>query len=401
MDQAKEEALRNHPAFAASQLKALFAKEALKETQSAFYPFATGYVDAVDTAWDNTRILAGGLNNPSVYDRVGEGISVSQTITDFGKTRNRSKGAQAELRAADAGAEASREQVLLNVEANYLAALQAKAVLAVSSQTVESRRLLVEQVGTLANHQLRSDLDVSFAQVSLEQAELLFQKSEGDLESAMASLGDALGRKDVRLFTLVDDRKPAESVADLSELVLLALNHRPELLQLHYQRDAYYHLAESAKDANYPTLAAVGVIGNTYAADVHLPDKYAAAGIQLTVPIFEGGALIARQRQQEILARIADQTLREAEDKVVREVRIARASVQTSIQRLSTTRQLLKHATEAFELSQSRYKAGSASIVELSEAELNQTAAAIAYANADYDTQIQEALLAFEIGGLQ
>src|ERR1700677_3547790 len=129
MEAAKAEALRNHPAYAAAQLRQLLAKEALKETQSAYLPTANGYVDAVDTAWDNTRILAGGINNPSVYDRVGEGIAVSQLITDFGRTRTLSSGAKSEVRAAAQGAEASREIVLLNVEANYLAALQAQAVL--------------------------------------------------------------------------------------------------------------------------------------------------------------------------------------------------------------------------------------------------------------------------------
>ena len=57
MDEAKADALRNHPAYAAAQLRQLLAKEALRETRAAYFPTANGYVDAVDTAWDNTRIL--------------------------------------------------------------------------------------------------------------------------------------------------------------------------------------------------------------------------------------------------------------------------------------------------------------------------------------------------------
>lgn len=71
----------------------------------------------------------GGLNNPSVFDRVGEGVAVSELITDFGRTRNLAEGAKAQVKAASQGAEAARAIVLLNVEANYLAALQAEAVL--------------------------------------------------------------------------------------------------------------------------------------------------------------------------------------------------------------------------------------------------------------------------------
>lgn len=401
MEEAKAEALRNHPAYAAAQLRTLLAKEALKETQSAYFPTANGYVDAVDTAWDNTRILAGGINNPSVYDRVGEGVAVSELITDFGRTRNLSKGAKAQERAAAQGAEATREMVLLNVEANYLAALQANAVLGVAKQTIATRQLLVDRVTALAKNQLKSDLDVSFAEVALGQAELLLQKAQGDADNAMASLGAALGRKDTEPFALVDDHRLAPAPPELSGLVASALSQRPDLLNLRYQRDAALNVAAAAKDANYPTLAAVGVIGNSFAEDTHLPDKYAAAGVQLSVPLFEGGAITARQHEEEIRARVAAEALREAENNAVRDVRLALVAVQTAYKRLSTTRQLLKSSNQAFELAQARYKVGSSSIVELSDAQLNQTYAAIALANAEYDTQVQAAVLDYQSGALR
>lgn len=400
MEEAKAEALRNHPAYASAQLRALLAKEALKETQAAYYPNATGYVTAVDTGWDNTRILAGGINNPSVYDRVGEGITISQLITDFGRTRNLSSGAKSQVQAAVQGAEASREQILLNVEANYLATLQAQAVLEVARQTLSTRKLLVEQVSALARNQLRSELDVSFAEVALEQAELLLQKSQGDEDDAMAALGAALGRKDTGSFILTDDHQSAGQPPELSMIVESALRHRPDLLNLRYQRDAALSVAASEKDAHYPTLAAIGVLGNSYAEDTHLPNKYAAAGVQLSIPIFEGGALVARQHEAEIKARVAAEALREAEDNVVRDVRLALVAVKTAYERLSTTRQLLKHASEAYELAQARYKVGSSSIVELSDAQLNQTSAAIAYAIAEYDTRLQAAMLDYQAGAL-
>jgi outer membrane protein len=401
MEEAKAEALRNHPAYAAAQLKTLLAKESLKETQAAYFPTATGYVDAVDTAWDNTRILAGGLNNPSVYDRIGEGVAVSELITDFGRTHNLSEGAKAQVRAASQGAEAAREIVLLNVEANYLAALQAEAVLGVAKQTVSSRQLLVDRVTALAKNQLKSDLDVSFAEVALGQAELLLQKSQGDADNAMASLGAALGRKDTEPISLVDDHTEPAAPPELPGLVAAALSQRPDLLNLRYQRDAAMSVAAAAKDANYPTLAAVGVIGNSFAEDNHLPDKYAAAGVQLSVPLFAGGAYLARQHEEEIRARVAADVLREAENNAVRDVRLALVAVRTAYKRLATTRQLLRNATQAFELAQARYKVGSSSIVELSDAQLNQTYAAISFANAEYDTQVQLAVLNYQTGDLR
>jgi outer membrane protein len=401
MEQAKAEALQNHPNYAAAQLRSLLAREALKETQSAFYPAASGYVTAVDTAWDNTRIMAGGLNNPSVYDRVAEGVAVTQLITDFGRTNNLARSSKSQVRAAAEGAEASREQVLLNAEANYLATLQAQAVLNVARQTVGARQLLVNQVSALAQNKLKSDLDVSFSRVALEEADLLVQKSEGDLEGAMASLGAALGHRQPRAFTLVDQPQPPVAPPDEATLIETALRQRPDLLNLRYQRDSAKSLATAERDANYPTLAAVGVLGNSPAHDTHLPDNYAAGGVQLSIPLFAGGAYLARQHEAEIRARLADENLRESEDLVVRDVRLALVAVKTAFKRLSTTRQLVQHATEASDLARARYKVGSSSIVELTDAELSAATAAISLANAEYDVRVQMAVLDYQVGALR
>ena len=404
MEQAKAEALRNHPSYAAAQLRALLAKESLKETQSAFYPSATGYVDAVDTGWDNTRIMAGGINNPSVYDRVGEGVAVSQLITDFGRTSNLSRGAKSQVRAAAQGAQASREQVLLNAEANYLAALQAQAVLRVARDTLADRQLLVNQVTALAKNQLRSGLDVSFAHPGSAQG----RRSSASVEGGGRCGGRlCLARRRARpgeqahAFVLEDETGPVSVPGNEDQLVELALSQRPDLLNLGYQRDAAHSVAAADKDANYPTLAAVGVLGNSFAHDSHLPDNYAAAGIQLSVPFFAGGAYLARQHASEIRARMAGEALREAQDNVVRDVRLALVAARTSFKRLSTTRQLAKNASEAFGLARARYRGGSTSIVELSEAQLSETSAAIALANAEYDTRVRLAVLDYQVGSLR
>jgi outer membrane protein len=401
LEEAKEEALRNHPAYAAAQLRALLAKESLKETRAAYYPNANGYVTAVDTAWDNTRILAGGINNPSVYDRVGEGIAVTQLITDFGHTGNLSSGARALLKAANAGAEDSRAQILLNVQANYFATLQAQAVLRASQENLEAQELLLKQVTALEKNQLRSDLDVSFALVAKEQADLVVQNSEGEVEGAMASLGAALGTNETTTFVLTDRPGEAPAPATLDELVATALSQRPDLLNLRYQADSAHSYAAAQRDANYPTVAAVGVVGNALSHAQNLPDRYAAAGVQMSIPLFEGGAYVARQREAELRARVAQEALREAEDNVVRDVRLALVAARTSFKRLATTRQLVDHANQAFRLAEARYKAGSSSIVELSEAQLNQTSAAIAFANASFDTNLRAAALAYQTGTLR
>ncbi len=403
LEEARATALRNHPQYAAAQLQSLLSKEFVKEMQAGYYPVANGYVTGVDAASRNTQILAGSLNSSSVYDRVAEGVAVTQLITDFGRTGSLTSGAKNEERAALEAQAATREQVLLNAEASYFAVLKAQSVIDVARQTLGARKLLTDQVRALAANKLKSDLDLSFAQVAYEQAELLVQNAEGEGESAMASLSTALGYRRPRTFALTD-RAPGTAddlVPDVEPLIDLTLRQRPDLLRLHYAQEAAQNSADAEKDANYPTLSAMGVAGNSPSHDVRLPNNYAAAGIQLSVPIFAGGSYLAREHEAQIRARVAGESLRDAEDNAARDVRIAWVGLRDAVQRLKTTEQLLKHANQAFDLAQARYKAGSSSLVELTDAQLSATSAAIAEANARFDTLIQRAILDFETGSLR
>ena len=187
----------------------------------------------------------------------------------------------------------------------------------------------------------------------------------------------------------------------MEPLIDLTLRQRPDLLRLHYAEEAARNTADAEKDANYPTVSATGVAGNSPSHDVRLPNNYAAAGIQLSLPIFAGGSYIAREREAQIRARMAGESLRDAEDNAARDVRIAWVGLRNAVQRLKTTEQLLKHATQAFDLAQARYKAGSSSLIELTDAQLNATSAAIAEANARFDTLIQRAILDYQTGSLR
>ena len=66
--------------------------------------------------------------------------------------------------------------------------------------------------------------------------------------------------------------------------------------------------------------------------------------------------------------------------------------------RLDLTNQLLAHASQALDLAQSRYRLGLSAIVELSQAQLNETEAQLAQASAKYDYQVQIAALGFATG---
>jgi outer membrane protein len=148
-------------------------------------------------------------------------------------------------------------------------------------------------------------------------------------------------------------------------------------------------------------VSAVAAAGLTPVAQTGLGNNYAAAGVNVNIPIINGHLFGARTSEARYRAQAEQQNLRDLENRITRDVRTAWLNVNSAFQRLSVTEQLLRQATLAADLAQSRYNLGLGSIVELSQAQLNVTQAQIAEASAKYDYQSQVSTLNYEVGNLQ
>ena len=399
---AEEKAIKNHPKISAAQLLALASREVVREVRSSYFPTVTADATAVGAAGDDTRIAAGGLNNPLIYNRNAEGVTISQLITDFGRTANLTSSAKLRSQAEAEGAEATRAQILLEVSDVYYDTLQAQSVLEVAKQTVATRQLVFDQVSTLATNLLKSGLDVSFAKVDLEGGKLLLANAQNDLQAGFARLDNLLGGREQRDWLLVDEPASTGPQPDATQLIQTALRERPDLLQLGHERDAAAKFARAERDLNYPTISAIGSAG---VIPVREPDElksdYAAAGVNLSIPIFNGFLFSAKRNEADLRAEAAAENLRDAQNNVIRDVRVTVLNVNYAMERMTLTAQLLESANEAFDLAQGRYNAQLSSIVELSQAQLNKTEAEIAQARAKYDFQVQTAILNYQIGVLR
>ncbi|MGH9679425.1 MAG: TolC family protein, partial [Candidatus Acidiferrales bacterium] len=288
--------------------------------------------------------------------------------------------------------------VLLGVNQAYFAVLKSQAVLQVAEQTVKSRQLVADQTSALQKSNLKSGLDVSFANVDIAQAKLLLIQAQNDVQASFADLSAALGYSDQRTFALTDEPEPSAPPADLAPLIQEAIKNRPELIGLNYTVQSAQSFATAERDLWFPAISAVGAAGLIPYRQDTLASRYAAVGFDVNIPIFNGRLFTARKNEAVARARAEQQYLRDFQDRVVRDVRTAWLNANSAYQRLSVTQQLLNEATQAFDLAQSRYGLGLSSIVELSQAQLNKTQAQISEVSAQYDYAGQMAYLHFELG---
>ncbi len=407
LQQAEAIAIKNNPQISVARLTALASQQVTREYRSNLWPTVTGALTAVD-AQAGSRITAGALNNPIIYERAAAGVTVSQLITDFGRTSNLISSANYSAKAENQNALATKEQILLAVNQAFFNALQAQAVLTVAQQTVNARQTVSNQVGALFKSKLKSELDFSFANVNLAQAQLLLLDAENNQNATQATLSMVLGYPAQQNFQLIDDLSPVSPPpGNLDDLISKAFSMRPEILSLQFQYQSAKKFQTAERDLFFPNLRALGAFGVTPAGNVAVApeggafnNSYAAAGANLEIPLFNGFLFAARTKEASLRAQATDERLRDMKNLISRDVRTSWLNANTAYSRLSVTRQLLDQAKLGLDLAQARYKLGLGSIVELSQAQLQETQAEITNAEATYDYRLSLAVLTYQTTGI-
>lgn len=397
LEQAEAIAVRNNPDVSVALLNAAAANQVTLQVRSAFLPTVTGNVTGVGALAGST-ISAGNLTNSSVYSRLAGGFNAGQLISDFGRTANLTASARLHAEGRADAAKATRAEIVLQTDQAYFSVLRANSVLRVAQETVNTRQTLSDQVTALANANLKSGLDVSFANVNLSDAKLLLLSAQNDLRAAYADLSAALGSRDQQVYEVVEPATPGALPVDAAPLIQTALAARPDAQSARAEYNSAVRFTAAEADLRKPTVSALASAGVVPEHADQLRDRYLAAGVNVSVPIFNGHLFAARQSEAEFRAQAQSQLLRSLENRIAHDVTTAHLNATTAFQRLSLTAELLQQATLALDLSQARYNLGLSSIVELSQAQLNLTAAQIADSGAKFEYDLQRAVLDYQMG---
>lgn len=399
-EQAEAMAIRNNPRIHVGKLLALAQHQVYRETRSAELPTATLAATGVE-AEEATRISAGSLTSSRLFEHAGAGVNFTQLIYDFGHTHNLILSQKLEEKSSNANALATTEDVVLATDQAFYNALLAQAELDVARQTVATRHTTDQQVRVMTRNKLKSTVDQAFADVDFSQAQLLQLDAENNAEASMAVLDAILGLDTGARYRLVgDSAAPPPPPTNVDDLIHTALAQRPDLQALNYGTQSEKKYARAEWEQMLPSVTAAGTAG---VAPVR-PDSYYTSdwwggiGGNVNIPIFNGFLYNAQAQEAKFRAQADAEDARELRDNIVRDVRTSSLQANTAWQRMAVTAQLVKEANLAMELAQTRYKLGLSTIVELSQAQLQQTSAQIQNTSAEYQYRLALSTLNYEIG---
>jgi outer membrane protein len=410
-EEAVKGGLAQHPLIKAAGHGVQETEAVTKQLAAVNYPQVSGLLS---NSLGNTRVqgnlgISGSLPKPTNY-LTTPGVRVDWLITDFGRTAHKILANKALAASAEKQVLTSKALVILNVEQAYLTCLRQQKLVTIATEILAERRLIREQVESMYRHQLRSKLDLDLASVEVARAEHDLIKAQNDLQTAYAALNTAMGRRDSTRYIL-EERSPSVSAAPpLEPLLRDALDRRPELLGSKDRTEAAAEALKAAQALHYGNVTALGAAGYAWWARQEVlsprgnPNNPGAqlgwwgAGLESSTPLFTGFRLQAEVEQAEANHGAARATTRVIANDIVLQVAKAYLTRLTAEQQIKVAKDRVAHAREALALARERYKAGLASILDVTTATADLLAAETGLAEAQYSYLAGDSALAYATG---
>ena len=310
-------------------------------------------------------------------------LDVSYEVDLWGRLRNATAAARADLLATEAAAETVRVTLSADVAQGYFAlrsldgqlAAQRRAVAARSeSLAMQKRRLDVGDISEFEYRQLGAELAAERAQVPV------LEQQRAQQENALAVL---LGRSPKAIYesALEAGSDPDEQTAAIvvpAGLPSDLLRRRPDLVQAEQGLIAANARIGVARAAYFPTISLTGFLGSESVALSDLftgPAGIGQAAVALGQPIYVGGRIEAQVKAANARERQALAAYQLAVQNAFREVRDALVAQVKARERLDAERDRAAALTIALRFARLRYENGLTSQLEVLDAERNLLAA--------------------------
>ncbi len=304
------------------------------------------------------------------------GIDLGVPIYSGGAVKNSVKAAQTRVEAGQADLRGTELSIFTQTVAAYMDVIRGEALVELNASQVE-----VLTVNTQATSDRFEIGDLTRTDVAQSQARLAL--AQGDLQTARSNL---IGAREeyIRLTGLApDDLQPPPPLPGLpestAEAVATALDNNPDLIAARERANASQFDINVAGSTRLPRVSIftggdysnfLGTLGSP-TPGVNLPQTSTAvqAGVQVSIPIFQGGRPAALQRQAQARSAAAQENVIAAERDVIAQVRSAWSSWQAATQIIASTQSAVDAASLSLEGVRAESTVGNRTILDILNAE--------------------------------
>lgn len=393
--EAMTSAQESNPTLAAQRQRLRATREALPQALSAALPQVSvnGSATASDRDFEDPLIPDTGRSESWAAQ-----ANVSQLLFGSGRVLASTRAARAQIAGAVADYEGARQTLLLDVTRAYADVLQAQAVVTARETTVSNLQRLLDYAQAQFDAGVVTRTDVAQAQARFAQARTQLVQAQGAMAASVEAYRRLVGRAPAGL------QAPPTTVglpSDLERALSIAVDNSPALISA--QADT--RLA----DANVDVAAAQGRLNVTldagYALGADFDDDLSESsndtvGVRVSVPLFQGGAIRSRTRQQRALRSASNLDLAATERVVQESVTNAWTGLTSARAAVESARQQVDAAALAYEGITLEQETGLRSTIDVLNQEQDLLDARLALAQAERNLVVAERQLLAAVGTL-
>lgn len=376
---AIETALANNPEVAAARWDAEAAAARRDQAFGERLP-GVGLVGAYTRTLDEERVIATSYEGePGAFSRglVAGDIVLSVPLFTGGRLISEQRAAKRHREASDHRADRSRKELVYEVSGLFFDILAQRHViesLEFSKETLETHlkhtdeRIAAQRAAIV--DRLRTDVRLADVRQELTREKAMLRIQHRTLANLLG-----LSNKVERFYPVGElALSEKQAIPELEEALETAWINRDDYLAAKADLEAKARRVDAARAGHWPVVSLKGAYGGRRAVgSTRGPgDDYGDVGhigIEMDMPLFEGGRIEAgvRERRAELAA--ARHRLRGFEHQVELEVEIAISDVNASATRVAAVEKAIDQARESLRIEKEKYGAGRGAVVDVLDAQ--------------------------------
>ncbi len=305
-------------------------------------------------------------------------LVVRMPLYTGGRLTSEIKAADLLRQAAEHRLARSRQELVFNVSSVFYSILaQGKVIesLEFSQKTLEEH---LKQVDNLIAAERVARVDRLRTEVRLADLQQRLVREKNVLNIQCLVLTNLLGLPEDSPLVSAAGRLESESSSPLPREASLddAYQQREDYLAAKAALEAQAKVVDAARAGHLPTVSLVGSYGERWAPDASerppgtsTSDDVGVVGVMAEIPLFEGGQIDARVRQEQARLSAARHRLRELKLQVRLDVETAVSNVQSAHERILATEKAVTSADESLRIEREKYDIGRGSITDVLDAQ--------------------------------
>lgn len=388
----------NDAELAAANAASLSRQEVIPNTRAQLLPNILLSANANRTRRDNDNSLPA-----ETFNSHGYAIKLTQPVFRLDRWFD-FKAAKALSKQAKIDFAAEQQALILRVADAYFNVLRAKDNLEFARAEESAVKRQLEQIEARFEVGLTAITDVYDAQASYDVTTVNLITSESDLDISYEALEKLTGSPQREIALLANDfpiNKPEPSNTD--NWVSKAIKQNLSIQSAEFAKLSAESTVKKQQATRLPTLDAFASYShNTQGGTSFLGETTndQVVGLELSVPIFQGGAISSNIRSARYDLEQSKQSLELTKRTVTQDTRRLLRQVNTDVSRIAAQEKVIQSSESALEATQVGYEVGTRNAVDVLQAQRDLYAAKRNYANAKYDFILNSLRLKLAVGTL-